>query len=142
MTIRHSKKALFIDAFIGVIVFMFIYFGFERFLSNDFGIYIIGFFITLLACFMPFSKYWLKYKFNYIDIENEELKITNFFNKVVIPINKFSDYKISASIYEKLLKMYNLDVYTIGGETYHFERIDREINFEELLDKFTAPAGV
>ncbi len=139
MIIKHSKKALFIDAFIGVIVFMFIYFVFERFLSKSFGIYIIGFFITLLACFMPFLKYWLKYKFNYMDLENTELKITNFFNKVVIPTNKFADYKISSSIYEKLLNLYNLEVYTTGGETYRFERIDREIKFEELLDKFTAP---
>ena len=139
MIIRHSKKALFIDVAIGIAIFIVIYFAFERFLTNDLGIYIIGFFITLLACFGPFIKDYYKYKFNYLEIDKGNIITYGLFSKVVIPVNKFADYRISSGIYEKLLKIYDLEIYTIGGETYMFNRIDKEINFEELMDTLTAP---
>lgn len=139
MTIRHSKKALMVSAFASLFIFMGFYFIFARYLTKDWDIYIIGFFISLIACFGPFLKELYKYKFNFLEIENGDLKISNLFNKVVIPSDKFADYKIYSGIYEKLLKIYDFEVYTTGGEEYIFKSIDRDTDLEGLIDEFTKP---
>ena len=139
MTIRHSKKALMVSAFISLFIFIGFYFIFARYLTKDWDIYIIGFFISLIACFGPFLKELYRHKFNFLEIENGDLKISNLFNKVVIPSDKFADYKIYSGIYEKLLKIYDFEVYTTGGEVYLFKSIDKENNIESLLDEFTKP---
>lgn len=139
MTIRHSKKALMVSAFASLFIFMGFYFIFARYLTKDWDIYIIGFFITLIACFGPFLKELYRYKFNFLEIENGNLKISNLFNKVVIPSDKFADYKIYSGIYEKLLKIYDFEVYTTGGEEYIFKSIDRDTDLEGLIDEFTKP---
>ena len=139
MIIRHSKKALIISAFISLLVFTGFYFIFDRYLTKSFGIYLIGFFISLIVCFSPFLKEFYRYKFNFLEINGGDLKIINLFNKVVIPSDKFADYKIYDGIYEKILKIYDFEVYTTGGEIYLFKSIDKENNIESLLDEFTKP---
>lgn len=139
MIIRHSKKALIISAFISLMIFTAFYFIFDRYLTKDFGIYLIGFFISLIACFFPFLKEFWKYKFNFLEIENGDLKISNLFNKTIIPSDKFADYKIYDGIYEKILKIYDFEVYTTGGERYLFKSIDKDTDLESLIDEFTKP---
>ncbi len=133
MIIRHSKKALFIDAMVGLVIFIIIYFVFERFLTGRFGVYIAGFFISLLACFSPFIKDYYKYRFNYLEISEENISVVGLFSKVIIPLGKFADYKIYSGIYEKFLKIYDIEFYTVGGETYSFQRIDKKNNIEDIL---------
>ena len=136
MIIRHSKKALFVDAALGLIIFVLIYFLFERFLTNAFYIYLVGFIISLFACFGPFIKDLFKYRYNYLEIDDENISVINLWSKVVIPLGKFADYKIYSGIYEKIIKVYDIEFYTVGGEAYSFKMIDKEINFIDILNKF------
>jgi uncharacterized membrane protein YdbT with pleckstrin-like domain len=141
MIIRHSKKTLIFDGIIGTAVFIFMYFLFVKYFTGQFGVYIIGFAVTLLVCFFPLLKEWLKYKFDYIEIDEQNFKIVHFFNKTVVQANKFADYKILSGIFEKIFKLYNLEIYTLGGEIYGFNRIDKELNFENIMEEFTQPAN-
>ncbi len=136
MIIRHSKKALFVDVALGLIIFVLIYFLFERFLTNAFYIYLVGFIISLFACFGSFIKDLFKYRYNYLEIDDENISVINLWSKVVIPLGKFADYKIYSGIYEKIIKVYDIEFYTVGGEAYSFKMIDKEINFIDILNKF------
>ena len=83
MIIRHSKKALMVSAFISLFIFIGFYFIFARYLTKDWDIYIIGFFISLIACFGPFLKELYKYKFNFLEIENgSQLLLRPFLIKI------------------------------------------------------------
>ncbi len=139
MIIKHSKKTLVLDAVLGLVVFIFMYFIFERYFTDSFNIYLIGFILTLIVCFSPFLKEFLKYKFDYIEIDEHNFKIIHFFNKTIVPANKFADYKLYSGIFEKIFKLYNLEIFTLGGETYGFDRIDKELNFENIIEEFTQP---
>ena len=135
MIIRHSKKTLFMSAAAGLAIFTGVYFIFERFLTNAFYIYLIGFIISLITCFGPFIKDYFKYRFNYLEIDDENISVINLWSKVVIPLGKFADYKIYSGIYEKIIKVYDIEFYTVGGEAYSFKMIDKEINFRDIFDK-------
>jgi len=139
MLIRHSKKMLILDACVGFAAFIFMYFLFVRYFTGQFGVYFVGFILTLLVCFGPFLKEYLKYKFSYIEIDKDNFKVVHFFNKTVVQTDKFADYKIISGLFEKIFKVYDLEIYTIGGEAYGFKKIDRETNFEHIMEEFTAP---
>jgi len=139
MLIRHSKKMLIFDAWAGLAAFIFMYFLFVRYFTVQFNVYSVGFIFTLLVCFTPFIKEYLKYKFSYIEIDKDNFKVVHFFNKTIVQTNKFADYKIISGLFEKIFKVYDLEIYTIGGEVYEFKKIDREIDFEHIIEEFTAP---
>ena len=86
MIIRHSKKALMVSAFISLFIFIGFYFIFARYLTKDWDIYIIGFFISLIACFGPFLKELYKYKFNFLEIARD-FKFEKTKDKVLKIIN-------------------------------------------------------
>ena len=124
MIIRHSKKLLFISAVFGLLIFTIIYFAFVRFLTNAFYAYMAGFIISIVCCFGPFIKEYYEYRTSYLEIDENTVSIIKLFDKVVIPINRLSDYKIKMGLWEKILKIYDIEFFNAGGEAYTFKKID------------------